>query len=622
MGSLVSLAQKRRQMPTDLVKAAEPLPTLTESKQTAAQKRLRIIQSAVQRMVRDGVSPGVAARELFVVRGERQPSVSTLKRWLQAYVENPRMEALAPAHCRPRKAYGWERRVLEMYRMPSKPSRVTCAEWARAEGYASATNSRVNYFLKHLPKTVTDASIARNGSDYYHDNITPYVERDYQNLGVGEEWVSDGHTLKVFCRNPATGDAYRMELTSVLDVKSNYLIAWWWSRAESAETTVYAFCSALRACGNVPVWFYTDNGSGFKNERMAALLDQLGIRHILGIPRHKRARGFGEGWHHLLTEKFAKSFGNVYCGEARTDDGLSRMRRRIETGELDAPTDIEVQERFREFAAFYNARVQTRGSKIAGHAPKDFLPQWVKNPLNVPVHALIRPWIRPSNPPTVRRASIRFENRQYASNDLLPFEGTQVRAQYDRYDESLIWVYDKQGRFIAEVPLRRKAPHVQENVAADDRERSRLAANARTQAKIDRNNDNHRTVLSPGNVIDALEHGEPQLVPAMSQLILDQGHAVRLPDVPAPSRKRNEINAASFADLKAEAAADRAALEADTETPSERLARALDLEARQAAHETLSATDAQWLAIYQTGSEYHTQLALREDLRDDPEETF
>lgn len=596
----IALSDHGPRPPATLLAPADKAPS--EKNLLAAAERLAIIQPAIDRMDSEKIGAHSAAQWLFKLRGVKKPSKATLGRWIELYAPSRQLTALAPEYNgQPRQNYGFEVRVWQLYQKATRPSRATVARWAQEEGASEATLSRVNYFLKHLPKNITDCSARRVGKNHHANEIAPYKTRDYENLGVGEEWVSDGHKLKVICRNAVTNDLYRLELTPVIDVRSNYLISWFWSKAESAEGVVYAFCSGLRAMQNVPVWFYTDNGSGFVSHRVQALLKQLGIRHIRGIPGNKKGRGFGEGFHRITTERFARRYEDAFCGEDRTDDAIERIRSKSRKGLVKIPLDVEVMDDFRRYAPHYNATAMSRGSKLQGKAPADFLPHWVQNPLHIPVEQLLRPWADKN--PTVQRSVIRFENRRYQAGFLAEHERQEVRLQFDRYDERVVWIYSLSDRFIGEAPIVGKVHNIQESVAADDRERSRLAANARLQIKMDRNNDNYRPVF------------DSAAVEVSSISTLDQGHCLPAPVVP---RVQAPLAAPALDSRTAEILADlstpspspkRASRPLSTEDEiAIRFARAQHIEQQLATGGETEQADLDWLNRYRNTAEYRGQM--------------
>lgn len=537
------------------------------------------------------------------------PSDATLNRWVSAFQEGGLNALLPQYNGRPRGTYGWEARASFLFQSPSRPGFHTVADWLRDEGFDNATNSRVRRYLKSLPSNQAETSPKRLGRHTYDQTIKPHHRRDYSDLAVGEAMVSDGHCIKAVVYHPTTGDLFRPEVTPILDVKSNYCYGFWIAEAESSMDTVYALSSVMARYDQVPAWFISDPGPGFDNIRTASLFDRLGITHSKTLPGNARGKGFGEGFFHILTERFSKRF-DTFCGDDRVDDALARMRTKVKRGELVPPTFDQFKDALEQYRVRYNAKPQPHSVKLLGKSPNDMMGQLKHNPLGIPVEDLLRPDFSA----TVRKWEVRFRNRFYRAKELAAYEGREVRGQYDENDESRVWVRDEKGRLICIAHLHAKTAFAKENVAADVRAKSLAAKVRRLQHHIDEATSRHRAPISTAGVIDALEHGfAPQTLQAPSPglQLLAQGHSFTPSEPPQPVVR--EISARPVSREAQERLAHALEHEQPEETADQRFARAKALQAGQERGEGIGGDDKTWLSRYVTTSEYRSRERLLAD---------
>ena len=122
----------------------------------------------------------------------------------------------------------------------------------RQEGHATATDSRVERYLKALPATLGKYSPARVGPHLHKLTRRTYQRRSLDEVLVGEIYAGDGHTVDCYVAHPNTGKPYRPELTVFIDIKSSYVVGWYMSEAESAHSTLFALSHAMRSHNYVP----------------------------------------------------------------------------------------------------------------------------------------------------------------------------------------------------------------------------------------------------------------------------------------------------------------------------------------------------------------------------------
>lgn len=245
-GQLSTLSMKpptqRDQLPAASV---DPWREATESQRTVALKRERFLQP-ILKMIGTQVTTSVAVRNVLthiecehyppgyldlakeLARGKKVlPSRATVFNWLKGYSENGR-EGLLPSYTgRVRKEYGWEAQAIRLYNIPSKPAYADVAKVLREQyGEETATDSRVTRYLKNLPATLNSNSPHRLGRHHFDQNRRSFKSRDRESLLVGEMYEGDGHTVDAYIAHPNTGLPFRPELTAWMDIRSRYIVGW------------------------------------------------------------------------------------------------------------------------------------------------------------------------------------------------------------------------------------------------------------------------------------------------------------------------------------------------------------------------------------------------------------
>lgn len=566
---------------------ADPFLTLPESARAAAALRHKLVQPVVEananglairnaaQLVFANLKSGRAGAEYSAIAARvRKLSAATLERWTREYLDGG-LQALAPLHKgRVRKDYGWETRALAMFQQPTKPAFSTVAFWLRQEGYETATDDRVRRYLQALPSNLVETSPKRVGRHYYAQNIRPHHRRDLSTIAVGEVYVGDGHREDKYVQHPVTGKHFRPEIWVWLDMKSERVVGWWSGEDESAQMTLFSFSDAVRESDHVPVWAYTDPGSGVVNkiisDPVTGFFDRLGVTQRTSLPGNARGKGLVEGWFRWYEERSGKRF-ESFCGHCRTDDLLARLETKIRRGEITILSWQQYLDEVRRYIDEYN---RTPKDALDGRSPDEvWAAELQRNPLHLPPEALLRP----QREVTVRRWEVRLLNRYYRHADLAAYERRNVLVEYDLHDANQVWVRDHDQRLICAALLVNQTPWARENVLADAREKSRKAKVARHQRAIDEIDARHRMPIAAAASI-----------------------AAEIPQA-----------AESLQRLQDELAIESRELQ-DDETPEQRFARALALE-RSA---EIPAADARWLQLYQDSAEYHSRRALMEDFNE------
>lgn len=497
-----------------------PLSICTDRQRDVAELREALIQPALQKM-RGGVAAKVAAQWLAATGADGLPSWQTIERWLNGYRRDG-IEALVDQRTgRQPTEHAWHIRAWQLYRLRSQPTAGDIANQLRDEGHADATYSRVLAYLKRIPANEGEFAPSRIGASYRRANHTPKKTRDVTELEVGAVWVADGHKVKILCRNSVTGNFYRLEMTPIIDVRSHYWFGTWYSKAESSASSVNVFCSTVHRYGRAPDFFYSDNGSGFKNHRTAAMFRRIGTGPLNAQEGAAYSKGMGEAIFKFVINRLAKfAYPDAYCGEDTTDDVIARYATKWKRGEIYIPTDLEVIDAINSYRARYNATPQPRSKRLNGMAPDDFIGQLKPAPDRIPLELML--W--EERDCTVRKATVQFSNLSYASLSLLgPYEGRQVRVMYDGEDSREVWVFDGRGRYIGPVALDEAVPFMAPSVYQQKRERN-------LELAVERKALLARRITE--DAAGAITHNPDSRLP-LSQQLLDQGHSLTVPAGPA-----------------------------------------------------------------------------------------
>lgn len=595
------------------VKPTEGWATLPQAAREGAELARLLIQPVLDEIARQvSTRQAVALVHARITAGRVTPvyaaalqtyggeiSAATLDRLTRKFL-SAGLIALAPAYKgRVRQSYGWETRAMQLFLVPTRPSFATVAYWLRGEGFDTAANHLVRRYLQSLPSHLCETSPKRLGAHFYAQNVKPYHRRDVTVLRVGERYESDGHCCDVYVAHPATGTHYRPELTTLIDVRSRYLVAFWLGEHESSIQTLYTLARGIRLHGHVPTMLHTDPGSGFKNKLLAdkahGYYERLSITHEMTTPGNARGKGLQEGWFRWFEERLGKRF-ETFCGHCRTDDGLNRLRQRIAKGELYLPSFQEYFEAVQGYVDSYNNNPQ---DGLNGQTPAQLWAELVPTRSHTPEALLLRP----QTERTVRHWEVRLFNRVYRAAALQGYESRKVRVEYDIHDAGTVLIRDAKGRAICEAQLVKTTAAVQANVLEDRRQKSLQGAQARLQFRADELEARTHVALTPADLLDALE-GSAEPAPAAlgaPQSALDAAAWQPAPQ-PKPAAAK-PVSAVAMAAVR-EQMAEQQAVSDIPDSPRERFALWRQLHAQGERTE--------WMSSYQTTSEWHALQLMAE----------
>lgn len=401
---------------------------------------------------------------------DRIVSKRTVVDWVQAVElatkqKVPAIAALAPKMRKTTDIPDWADALLKLWAQPQKPALTVVLELlpnyyqGKLPTYAQAYRF-INERLGNV-----EAQKGRMGTRELK-NIQPFIRRDTSNLLPADVYTADGHCFDAEIAHPMHGKAFRPEITSIIDVATRRIVGWSIDLAESSWAVLDAIRMSCCVC-SIPAIFYVDNGSGYKNDLMAAqgrgLMARLGTELSHALPYNSQAKGLIERSHQTLWVKAAKNL-PTYIGkdmDAEASNKVHKLTRKdiIQFGHSQSLMSwIDFLGYAEQVIHEYNCRPHSALSKITD-------PITLKKRHLSPLEAwnkalemgasvdLVDDWdaedlFRPYVERKVRRGEIELFGNRYFSQELEQFHGDNVLVGYDIHNADRITVRNEDGQFI------------------------------------------------------------------------------------------------------------------------------------------------------------------------------
>ena len=451
-------------------------------------------------------------------------STGTLYRWLAARRQGP--DALAPSPG-PLKITqpAWVAPLLALYQDPAKPTVAACLRQLRAAapaGLELPSQRTAEVWLTHkLPAAITQWG--RLGTRARR-SIKPFVRRTTDGLWPMDIVAVDGHTFKAWVAHPLSGERFRPELTTYLDLASRRIVG---CAAWVAESQ-HAIWLALRAMvvnphQGIPALQYSDNGA-YKGETHRALLDRLGVAQCHSLPGNPQANGAIERINRSLWLPAAKQL-PLYAGKDMDKDAFkARKAQADKTGAGILP--------WADFTAFLQAQIRAYNGRPHASLRRG---RETLSPDQAWQEALAEGWqptlldgddlhdLLPTEARTCQRGEVRLPWGRYYSKDLDDYHGQRVRVAYDPFDNATVWVSDGFGRLIATAKRDGNArPYVSTTAIEDARAKREAARVQRLEKRI------ARVKAEETPLLDLTAAGQGEYAPELAAMI------ARLPDLRLP----------------------------------------------------------------------------------------
>lgn len=484
----LSRRQACLQLVSDLKLAGEKLPT-SDAGHAHEADYVSLIKAAATAVDR---KKGLSLRTLYGWFSLRDAG------GVQALAPKPKKKA-APVNAVP-----WFTDFLKFYARPSKPTIAQAlSDYADSLKDPSEAPSykQVRTALKKLG--AIDVHKGREGAQTLKARLA-YVSRNTNDLMPTSVYTADGKTFDAEIAHMLTGQPFRPELTSVLDVATRKCVGF----SVSLKENCIAVADALRMAScehGVPAIFYVDNGPGYKNKTLDAdvtgMMGRLGISKMHSRAYNSQARGIIERFNGSVWNPLAKQL-PTYVGvdmdrEARKRTFQKTRKDVAEFGTSPVLMDwSEFLERCQQAVDAYNNRPHSSLPKCRDPetgrkrhmSPNESWAEHVKHgfePVQV-APAEADELFRPNVIRTVRRCLIEWNTNTYFHMDLEAYHGSKVAIGIDVKDGSKIWVRELekvdgeelQGRLICVAEFAgnetRYVPKSYEDAAIETRAKAQL----------------------------------------------------------------------------------------------------------------------------------------------------
>ena len=425
----------------------------------------------------DGSEPSLSAANFRHGQSRTLSYGGVIKWWMtwRKYDGNPL--TLAPKDTENYLEPAWAEALLGCWRKPQKPHLTEVLEALSNTGFKPMpTYGQARNYLQKMG--AIDKEKGRKTGNALKA-IKPFRRRDTSSMYPGDAYTADGHCFDAEVAHPYHGRPFRPEVTPVIDVYSRKIVGWSCDLDESGLAVLDALRAACENVG-VPAIFYTDNGSGYKNQMMTApgtgILNRLGITPHYSRPRNPQAHGLSERAHQTVLIKAARQLatyiGKPMDGDAKQlvfkqtrkdikqegqsalliewDDFVSGLNNVIEaynnTPHRSLPAIRDPHSRKRIFQT-PNQAFETGLIRMKQELPED---EWLYPANELP------DLYHPAEERTVRQGEIQLgtlttgQPKRYYSKDLEEWNGQRVQVACSPSDASKIWVRDvEHGRLLA-----------------------------------------------------------------------------------------------------------------------------------------------------------------------------
>lgn len=411
----------------------------------------------------------LAANDKVGGKADRGLSYPTIYRWLKAFEKGGEL-ALAPKHPGPDlRVPEWFSAFLPFYQKPQNPKiSEAYREFQRAWLGSMPSESQIRRMLEKMP--VPDRERGRKTGNAYL-KLLPHKRRDASMYLPGYIYTADGTTFDAEILNPLTGKPFKPEVTFVLDVVTRLCVGVSVGLSESALVVLDALRMACLFAG-IPAMFYTDNGSGYKNQLMTAkgtgIMDRLGITLKHSIPGRPQGKGLMERGVQTICDPLSKMFAT--CTHADMDHDAQKKVFKKTRKDIDQNGSSPLMAKWEQFKSLLLARIEEynntphKGLKkivdpMSGRsrhpspneAWKSFCNEgW--EPRRVP-EELRDELFMPAERRKVLNGEVGIFNHRYFSNELRDFHEKWVEVRYNIWDSSEVYIWTESGQRICTATL-------------------------------------------------------------------------------------------------------------------------------------------------------------------------
>ena len=413
------------------------------------------------------------------------------------------------------------RGFVQFYCLPNRPSVMQAwknsEKWYLDQGIERPAVDSWYRLEKELPVTIKYRG-RMTGAAF--KSLKPYVSRDETMFKSNDIWVGDGHTFKARVQSPIHGNAFRPEVTFLIDWRSRKLVGWSVALSENVAAVSDAFRHAQITTRARPLIYYSDNGSGQTGKHIdhpiTGTLGRQGIAHETGIPGSPQGRGIIERvWASTLiplAATYPTFLGKQADKETIRKVGveLEKTRKKGEVSRL-LPSWNQFVDDLKKCVDDYNQHHSHSG--VGGMTPDEAYAKYMdpdSTAMYVGDSEINALWM-PEEVRSYRRGLVQLFGNEYSCPQLMNVlkEDAKVRVRFDMHNAETVRLLDMEtGKFLAlgiwDGHRRAAFP-----VAFVDRlaEKRAQGIKRRAQGEIDRADD-ELMVTYDGNGAQVLPFGE------------------------------------------------------------------------------------------------------------------
>ncbi|WP_237673612.1 DNA-binding protein [Vreelandella profundi] len=472
----------------------------------------------------------------------RNLSERTLKRWIADFKKHGE-RGLAPKRRQADMSMPpWAGDFLKRYQKPQKPS-VEAAYQLLVE-QTEPPHPSIHQVRRWLAKLSPEARERGRLGAHESKSLKAFVRRTSKELWPNDIWVADGHTFDAEVINPETGQAFRPEVTLIIDWGTRRIVGFALNLAESTLATLDALRYSISRAGMFGT-FYVDNGSGFANDTIREVVDRLGGQMKHSLPYNSQARGIIERAHKTILVKLAKTM-DSYIGADMDKEAATKAhklsRRDIKQGLKPAqlPTFQEFYDRLNEALDAYNFRPHRGLPKVrdldTGTLRHQSPMEAWKSAEAEGFEALTAPadvvasLMRPQLVRKTHRGEVRVNSGIYFLKDLVDFHGEEVRVGWDYRDVGQVGVFTLEGEIIGEALLDGNAtpamPVAEVQKGRDKRQKGQISRLTQ-KAKVVTGQDVEIRTITP--VTNHSDEKQAAAGRAYAKRLADQGTRFQIP---------------------------------------------------------------------------------------------
>lgn len=353
------------------------------------------------------------------------------------------------------------RAFLHFYCLPNRPTVMqawkNAQAWYAEQGLTRPAVDSWYRLEKDLPVTAKYRG-RMTGSAY--KTLLPYVSRDESMFKSNDIWVGDGHTFKARVQSPIHGNAFRPEVTFIIDWRSRKLVGWSVALSENVVAVSDAFRHAQITTRARPLIYYSDNGSGQTAKHIDhpihGTMGRQGIAHETGIPGNPQGRGIIERIWAITVIPLAATYATFLGKQGDKETirkvgvALEKAKRKGEDSRF-LPSWGQFMQDLNKCVDDYNMHHSHSGldgmtpnEAYAKHMDPDSLALCVED---AELHAL---WM-PEEVRTFDRGLIQLFNNEYACPELMGVlpEKAKVRVRFDIHNADTVRILDlASGKFL------------------------------------------------------------------------------------------------------------------------------------------------------------------------------